>query len=61
MNGDRERDLNSHRPLQIVHAFESWAGVTEESIREKIRGLQQAGLGGLVTNVNLRNYLRDEK
>ena len=67
MNRDREKDsngqmdLNSHRPLQIVHAFESWAGTTQESIREKIRGLQEAGLGGLVTNVNLQNYLRDEK
>jgi len=61
MNGDNANDLNSHRPLQMVHAFESWAGTTEKSIREKIRGLQEAGLGGLVTNVNLKNYLRDVK
>jgi hypothetical protein len=61
MNSDREKDLNSHRPLQIVHTFESSAGTTEESIREKIRVLQDAGLGGLVANVSLQSYLRDEK
>jgi hypothetical protein len=52
---------NIHRPLQIIPPFETWAGTTDEAIRETIRKLQDAGLGGLVTNVSLENYLRNDK
>jgi hypothetical protein len=55
------RDPNMHRPLQIIPPFEIWAGTTDETIRETIRKLQDAGLGGLVTNVSLENYLRNDK
>jgi hypothetical protein len=51
---------NTNRPLQMVHVFDDWAGCTESEIRAKIRGLIDAGLGGLVVNVSLRNYLRDQ-
>lgn len=52
---------NSCRPLQIIPAFEEWVGTTDEAIRERVRGLVSTGLGGLVTNVRIQNYLRDEK
>lgn len=55
-----DRDSNDLRPLQIIPPFEIWAGTTDESIREKIRDLQEAGLGGLVANVSLENYLRND-
>jgi hypothetical protein len=51
---------NSCRPLQIIPPFEKWAGTTDAAIRERVLKLLAAGLGGLVTNVSLQNYLRDE-
>jgi len=51
---------NSCRPLQIIPPFEEWSGTTDEAIRAKVRALLKAGCGGLVTNVSLKNYLRDE-
>jgi hypothetical protein len=59
-NGEKQNPSNAHRPLQIIPSFDTWAGTTDEAIREKIRGLQAAGLGGLVTNVSLENYLRSD-
>lgn len=61
INKDQEDSSNTHRPLQIVHSFETWAGTTDEAIDQKIRLLQEAGLGGLVTNVSWENYLRNDK
>jgi hypothetical protein len=58
---DSKNFPNSCRPLQIIPPFEDWAGPTDDAIRKKIRGLIDAGMGGLVTNVSLQNYLRDEK
>lgn len=55
-----EKIPNSCRPLQIIPAFEEWVGATDELIRERVRGLVKTGLGGLVTNVRIQNYLRDE-
>jgi hypothetical protein len=43
----------------MIHHFERW-GTTDEVIRNKVRNLQKAGLGGLVANVNRENYLRDQ-
>ena len=60
MNSQSEKLPNSCRPLQIIPPFEEWAGTTDDAIRDKVRGLLKAGLGGLVTNVNLKNYLRDD-
>ncbi|MEW6509902.1 MAG: glycosyl hydrolase [Bacteroidota bacterium] len=51
---------NSCRMLQIIPPFEDWAGTTDDGIRGRIRDLKNTGLGGLVTNVSLKNYLRDE-
>jgi hypothetical protein len=61
MNSQSEKLPNSCRALQIIPPFEEWAGTTDDAIREKVLGLIKAGLGGLVTNVSLKNYLRDEK
>ncbi len=55
-----KEDANIHRPLQMIHSFEKWAGTTDTAIRQKIRQLQDAGLGGLVVNVSWDNYLRDD-
>jgi hypothetical protein len=52
---------NKCRPLQIIPAFEDWAGTSDDVIRKNVRALRDTGLGGLVTNVNLKDYLRDEK
>lgn len=52
-------DANIHRPLQMIHSFEKWAGTTDDAIGRHIRQLQDAGLGGLVVNVSWDNYLRD--
>ncbi len=60
MNLPPVRLPNSYRVLQMVHHFERW-GTTDEVILEKIRTLQNAGLGGIVVNVNREHYLRDEK
>jgi hypothetical protein len=43
----------------MVHHFERW-GSTEEVIRNNVRTLQNAGIGGIVANVNRENYLRDK-
>ena len=43
----------------MVHHFERW-GTTDEVIRNKVRNLQKAGIGGIVANVNRENYLRDK-
>lgn len=51
---------NACRPLQIIPAFEDWVGTTDELIRQRVRALAATGLGGLVTNVRIQNYLRDD-
>jgi hypothetical protein len=61
LNKQSEKLSNACRPLQIIPPFEVWAGTTDEAIHGKILGLVKAGLGGLVTNVSLQNYLRDDK
>ena len=61
MSSQSENLPNALRPLQIIPPFEDWAGTTDDAIRERVLGLLKAGLGGLVTNVSLRNYLRDEQ
>jgi len=53
-------DANLHRPLQIIQPFELWAGTTDEAIRKRVAQLQEAGVGGLVVNVSLENYLRND-
>jgi hypothetical protein len=45
----------------MVPPFENWAGTTEDAIRTRVRQAAKAGIGGLVTNVRIENYLRDEK
>ncbi|MGB5872567.1 MAG: hypothetical protein WBH56_02480, partial [Bacteroidota bacterium] len=59
MNSPSEKLPNAFRVLQMIHHFERW-GTTDEIIRNKVRSLQKAGLGGLVANVNRENYLRDQ-
>ena len=61
VNSQFEKLSNSCRPLQIIPSFEEWAGTTDDAIRDRVLGLLKAGLGGLVSNVSLKNYLRDEK
>ena len=51
---------NSSRPLQMIPPFEDWSWTSDDAIRDKVRALLRAGLGGLVTNVSLKNYLRDD-
>jgi hypothetical protein len=51
---------DSCRLIQSIPSFEQWSGVTDEAIRSKIRYLLDAGAGGLMTTVSLKNYLRDE-
>jgi hypothetical protein len=51
---------DSCRPLQMIHGFDQWPEATDEGMRERILALRQAGLGGLVVNVSIKNYLRDE-
>jgi hypothetical protein len=52
---------NSCRLLQIIPPFETWAGTSEDAIRSRVREALKAGIGGLVTNIPVENYLRDEK
>ncbi len=52
---------DSCRLIQTIPSFEQWCGPSEEAIRAKIRYLLDAGAGGLMTNVSLKDYLRDEK
>ena len=52
-------------PIPVDHCrlstrFERWAGTTDEAIRTNVLKLQEAGLGGLVANVSLQDYLLDE-
>jgi hypothetical protein len=44
----------------MIHGFEGWAGAGEDVIRDRVRGLLKAGIGGVVTNVNFQNYFRDD-
>ena len=50
----------SCRLIQSIPSFNDWSGTTDGAIREKIRFLLDAGAGGLMTTVSLKNYLRDE-
>lgn len=60
MSPSPENFSNANRPLQMVHVIDDWAGTTEARIRSKLRRLMDAGLGGIVVNVSLKNYLLDE-
>jgi len=51
---------NANRPLQMVHGLDQWPDTTDAGLRERLRALHAAGLGGIVTNVSFKNYLRDE-
>jgi hypothetical protein len=51
---------DSCRLIQSIPSFEQWSGAADEAIRAKIRYLLDAGAGGLMTTVSLKNYLRDE-
>ena len=48
------------RLIQSIPSFEDWSGVTDEAIRSKVRYLLDAGAGGLMTTVSLKDYLRDD-
>ena len=48
------------RFLQFIGAFDDWSGTTDDGIRKKVGFLLDAGAGGLVATVSLRNYLKDE-
>ncbi len=50
---------NSNRPLQIVHGLDQWPDTTDAGLRERLGALHAAGLGGIVTNVSFKRYLRD--
>jgi hypothetical protein len=52
---------NSCRLLQMVHAFDTWAGTPEEAIRTRIRQAVKAGIGGVVACVRSEDYLQDQK
>ena len=54
------RILDSCRPLQMVHGFDQWPETTERALRRRIRQMKEAGLGGIVASVSLKDYLRDE-
>jgi hypothetical protein len=56
-----DRVSNAHRPLQIIPPFELWAGTADDAISNRVHELLGAGVGGLVVNVSLENYLRNEK
>ncbi len=51
----------SCRPVQSIPSFDDWSGTSDEAIRSKVRHLIDAGAGGLMTTVSLKNYLRDEE
>ncbi|HTY60563.1 MAG TPA: glycosyl hydrolase [Bacteroidota bacterium] len=50
----------SCRLVQAVPSFDDWSGTTDDAIRRKLRFLSDAGAGGIMTTVSLKNYLRDE-
>ncbi len=50
---------NSNRPLQIVHGLDQWPDTSDAGLRERFGALHAAGLGGIVTNVSFKQYLRD--
>lgn len=52
--------FDSYRPLQMVHGFDQWPETTDRALRTRIRQMREAGLGGIVASVSLKNYLRDE-
>jgi len=49
----------SCRPLQMVHGLDQWPSTTAAGLRERLRALQAAGLGGIVVSVSTKHYLRD--
>ena len=49
----------SCRPLQMVHGLDQWPSTTRAGLRERLRALKAAGLGGIVVSVSTKNYLRD--
>ena len=44
-----------HRPLQMIHGFDEWAGTADDAIRAKIRTLRDAGLGGAPVDFSARD------
>ena len=52
---------DSCRPVQSIPCFEQWSGTGDDALRAKLGHLRDAGAGGLMTTVSLKNYLRDEE
>jgi hypothetical protein len=44
----------------MVHGFDQWPDTTDRGLRERIREMKNAGLGGIVASVSVKNYMRDE-
>lgn len=45
----------------MVHGLNQWPSTTNAGLRERLRALKGAGLGGIVASVSTKNYLRDPK
>lgn len=59
LTSDVAKCPNSCRPLQMVHGLDQWPSTTPAGLRERLRALKSAGLGGIVVSVSTKNYLRD--
>jgi hypothetical protein len=57
------RLLDKTRPLQIIHGFDSYIQNNEtikEDIESLLNSLLELGIGGIVTNVGFKDYMRSE-
>ena len=59
MNAQFAAPPSTSRLLQFIGAFDDWSGATDDAMRRKIGYLLEAGAGGLVATVSLKNYLKD--